>query len=167
MAIYLCRRLRVPGATGYWSRSVVTSPFIPVLAAVLAICWFSTTEVLLKGAGKEGAWKVVASWRLQYCLTYEHALGGGGACGIEQPTEWVGRGGVRGRTVYLVDRPWSAFSGIVPQGVSRIELMTASGRHINTDYARVLNMTFYSALVPETRPVEMVAFDGNGDIIDE
>lgn len=86
----------------------------------------------------------------------------------DRAADRVGRTGRRTGPNGLSRRPaWSAFSGIVPQGVSRIELMTASGRHINTDYARVLNMTFYSALVPGTRPVEMVAFDGNGDIIDE
>lgn len=164
MAAYLCKKLRSSGA-GYWSRSVLTSRILVVLIAAGAIGWFSTTETLLKGAGKEGAWKVVASWRFQYCLTYQHALGEGGACGLTQ-AEKVGTGPERtGLKVFLVDDPYSVFSGLVPQGVERIDLVTASGRHIRTEFSRVLNMTFYAALVPGTPRVEVVAFDGEGNIL--
>jgi hypothetical protein len=164
---FLAGRLRNPNATGYFSRSVVTSPFILVLAAVFAIGYFATTETLLHGAGKEGEWKVVASWRFQYCLLYKHALGEGGACGLTQSESVSNTYDGRGLKVFRVDAPYSAFSGVVPRGVERIDLVTESGRHIHTEFSRVLNMTFYAGLVPGTPKVDVVAFDDDGNVINQ
>lgn len=164
---YLSRRLRNPNATGYFSRSVVTSPFILVLAAAFAIGYFTTTETLLHGAGKEGEWKVVASWRFQYCLLYKHALGEGGACGLTQSESVSNTYDGRGLKVFRIDNPYSAFSGVVPRGVERIDLVTESGRHFSTEFSRVLNMTFYAGLVPGTPKVEIVAFDQDGSVVED
>ena len=147
--------------------TVLPSPFLVVLIAVGVIGWFSTTETLLKGAGREGEWKVVASWRFQYCLTYQHALGEGGACGLTQSDAISGSPDGRGLKVFLVDDPYSAFSGVVPRGVERIDLVTESGRHISTEFSRVLNITFYAGLAPGTPKGESVAFNGDEIVVED
>ncbi len=138
---------------------------IVLLSAAIA-GWLLTREELASGSGKQGGWRVVASWGPGgYCVKRLGRRGEGGACGlaapgtIDQSISW---------RVFRDRKPYTLVAGPAPPEAQRVVVEPEHGRKIESSgLTTILRMRFYVVEVPDVQRIEAItAVDARGRVVD-
>ena len=138
---------------------------VAVLVGTTALAWVVTREQIASGSGKNGDWRVVASWNFGYCLKRHERNGEGGACGLAQPgtlnesLSW---------RVFQGDEAYTLVAGPVPPGATSVEVTPTQGDAAGATLTKVLSMTFYVADFPGVQAMKGIqALDDQGHVVEE
>ena len=135
-----------------------------LLAAVAG--WRLTRPTLASGDGRDGAWRLVASWMppQNYCLRLVRDSGEGGACGYAMPptlnevTSWRV---TRGEEIFTLA------GGPVVDEAARVEIQPSDGASVEAELRKVVGVTFYLAEFPGVQGLKsVVAYDEQGEVVD-